>query len=404
MAGVGDHHLAALRVEREVDARDEDIVLVALEHEAVDAPQRRGGIALGHCGHAQVGGDARHEQRGGHALARDVTDEDADASIVEPEHVVEVAADGVRGSVVRDELDARHVGELLRQKALLDLLGEREVLLEPLLLERLLVELGVLQRHRGLRRERGEQVQIRLREARLAAITTPNVEDAVRRCAVDHRRVHRQAQRRLARRADHLHLHRHMRARRLREHRAASPDDLLLVLAGERVVRGRLLFAALDPAWNHRARRDVAHVDHHRLGLREDVEQVLEHAVHQLFRVDGAGQRVHERIERAELPLGVLEIGEPHRQEAGARRAHVERLDDARCGLLSDEGVDLDELVHLHDLARPVGPKSRLEAEREGSEPHDVVGRELLTLDGRVVDVGPVRRVEVVDDVTAGLG
>ena len=63
-----------------------------------------------------------------------------------------------------------HRGELPRQEALLDLLGELQILLQPLLLERLLVHARVLQRHRRLRRQAGEQIEIGLGEARVRAL------------------------------------------------------------------------------------------------------------------------------------------------------------------------------------------------------------------------------------------
>ena len=173
VAGVGQRHLLGLHVERQIDPGDEDVVLLALEHRLVDARDGARRRRLGQRRHAQVARDARHQERRRHALARDVADEDADALVIEPEQIVEVAADRIGRPILGDELDPLHRRQLPRQERLLDLLGEQQILLQPLLLERLGVHARVLQRHRRLRRQPGQQIEVALVERDQRASSPP---------------------------------------------------------------------------------------------------------------------------------------------------------------------------------------------------------------------------------------
>ena len=100
----------------------------------------------------------RHDQRGRHALVGDVADDDPELAVGQLEEVVEVAADLAGRPVVRGDVPAGQVGQLLRQELLLDQPGDVQLLLDPLAGEGLGLLLADQLRHADGRGGVGRQV------------------------------------------------------------------------------------------------------------------------------------------------------------------------------------------------------------------------------------------------------
>jgi hypothetical protein len=98
---------------------------------------------------AQRRAEGRHDQRGRNALARHVRDDQAELPVGEGDEVEVVAADGPGRQLHRGEVVARDARGRGRQQALLHLVGHRELLLDPLLLEHLAVQQRLLDREGG---------------------------------------------------------------------------------------------------------------------------------------------------------------------------------------------------------------------------------------------------------------
>jgi hypothetical protein len=80
-----------------------------------------------------IGTEPCHEQGRCHSFAGDVAQQDGEALPRLRDEVVVVSADLEGGLVVREELVARDLRQPLRQEAALDLAGELQVELEPLM-------------------------------------------------------------------------------------------------------------------------------------------------------------------------------------------------------------------------------------------------------------------------------
>ena len=139
---------------------------------------------------AQDAPGRRHHHRRRHALVGDVADHDPEP-VRQVEEVVEVAADLAGRRVVRRDRPAGNVGQVLRQEVLLDQRRDAELLLDPLARARLGLlpahELRDLERRRGLRRERVEQLAV-VRRVLLPRQPGPEVEHADELALGDERR------------------------------------------------------------------------------------------------------------------------------------------------------------------------------------------------------------------------
>jgi hypothetical protein len=147
----------------------------------------------------------------------------------------------------------------------------------------------------------------------------------------------------------------------------------------------------------HHPRRRFANIDRDRLGGGKQLEQVAQDAVEQLALLERRRHRLHERVERAQLAIGVLELGEIVRHARVGRERRVERVDDLRRRLRADLRVHLHE---LGDLDRP-GVVERLRLELAGGE--GTTSRRQLRRLTCTCSRGAVGAVEIVDDVAARL-
>ena len=109
------------------------------------------------------------EKSRGDALAGHVADAKAEAMLIEIVEVEKISGQFARGEKMRRGFPPSPLGRLLREEALLNSLSDRQFLpVTRLSLRDVLVEPGVLDRHRHLRRERcqdfdvlvGESVQL----------------------------------------------------------------------------------------------------------------------------------------------------------------------------------------------------------------------------------------------------
>ena len=108
--------------------------------------------------------DHAHDQRAGHALARDVGDRGEDA-VVGVHQVEVVAADLLRRLVEAEDLEVLPARERARQVAALDLAGQRQFLLERGAAQALAVQRRGAHRRPGLVGQRLEQEQVLAQEA-----------------------------------------------------------------------------------------------------------------------------------------------------------------------------------------------------------------------------------------------
>jgi hypothetical protein len=121
-----------------------------LQHRGVGSPagaRRSLAADLG----AQRRAEGRHQQRRGHALAGDVGHDQAEPVGVERHVVVVVAADRVRWQVHGGDVVAREARRPSGQEPSLHVARDAQLVLEPLLLQHLAVEQGLLDRERGSR-------------------------------------------------------------------------------------------------------------------------------------------------------------------------------------------------------------------------------------------------------------
>ena len=100
----------------------------------------------------------RHDEGGRHALVGDVADDHPELAVGQLEEVVEVPADLARRLVVRRDVPAGQVGQLLGQELLLDQPGDVQLLLDPLAGEGLGLLLADQLRHADGRCGVGRQV------------------------------------------------------------------------------------------------------------------------------------------------------------------------------------------------------------------------------------------------------
>ena len=131
VAAVGIEKTPVAHVVHAVEDRHEHVPGGGLDQGVVDDPQALAGAVL----HLPGGGADdrardRHEHRRRHALAGDVADDDADAVLVQPEEVVEVAADLLGGMHGGLDLDARRLEALAGQERALHPAGDLQIALQ----------------------------------------------------------------------------------------------------------------------------------------------------------------------------------------------------------------------------------------------------------------------------------
>ena len=129
VAGVDVRHLPRRQVQHAIKDGDEHHLLVLFGQQVVQLANAQRGR-----GHKQRRGleqraRDRHEQRGGHAFARDVGHDKPQVLVVEVEVVVKIAADFARRGDVAVQLHARVGGQFARQDAQLHLRGNLQFLL-----------------------------------------------------------------------------------------------------------------------------------------------------------------------------------------------------------------------------------------------------------------------------------
>ena len=132
VAGVGELHLAADRVQDQGQAGDEHVGRDVDAEHVVDVAEDLAGRDEPRRGVPQQRVRAGHDQRRGHALVGDVADHEHDPAVRQRDEVVEVTADGPGRAVERGHVPARQVGQLLGQELLLDELRDLQFLVEPL--------------------------------------------------------------------------------------------------------------------------------------------------------------------------------------------------------------------------------------------------------------------------------
>ena len=254
----------------------------------------------------------RHQERGRHALARDVADQQRRArSPRQLEEVVVVAADLPGRPVPAAELEAGEPRSARRQDLALDLGGELHLALEPLLLQRLAVEARVLERDRRLVGEQGE----RARDRRRGTDPTP------RRLSLS---PTTQQARGLAVDLDGT-------AKDVARARAGCPERVAAVgeQRGELVVaaaNGRARVAADGAAQPERLVLEQVERAAPRVEQRDGAQQ---DALRELLQVEGGGDREPDLVERLELDLAVALAGTAGRASGraacGSRSAWVSR-------------------------------------------------------------------------------
>ncbi len=255
----------------------------------------------------------------------------------------------------------------------------------------------VLHDHGGLRGDTGQQVEIGLREQNII-VGGAHMNHAVHEQPMNHGRVHAHAAPGGVR-----------RPQRRRQDRAAFAHHLVVKLTGESPHMDQLVVAAQHLARMHAvrlagvARLAIAQIDGDRLGVAKHVEDALADAVEQLLLIERRRDGLHERIERAQLALGVLQLPQAAGHAFGHRRG-VERAGDLGRRFHPDQRQHLDELGGRPRRGRGLLRAVVVEAKAERPEAQDVVGRQALPLDLHVVDEGAVGAVEVVGHVAAGLG
>ena len=154
MAGPGDAEQAGLEVEDGVGERD-DLVVLEVEDPGVEGAQHRGRAGVEADGGAHRDPHLAHDGGRAQALAHHVADDQRDATLVDLDAVVPVAADlrvlGER-AVGREQAEALEGGQPGRQQRLLErgrrvdhrLVGQRALQRLPALVGQTGEELGVL--------------------------------------------------------------------------------------------------------------------------------------------------------------------------------------------------------------------------------------------------------------------
>ncbi len=104
--------------------------------------------------------EARHDDGGGHALARDVGDRERHVGVLQRKEVEIVAGELERRVVPSRDGEAPDLSRLERREELLDGPGDAELAFDLAFLLLLFVEAGALDRHAGLRRERLEEPEV----------------------------------------------------------------------------------------------------------------------------------------------------------------------------------------------------------------------------------------------------
>ena len=119
----------------------------------------------------------RHEERCRHSFAGNVGDEEGHTAARQREDVVVIAADVARRNVRGRELHASHGGQRPRENLALNRGGELELPFDPLLLDRVAVQPGGLDRRGGLVGEERQQPGVGRREVEDASVARLLVRD-----------------------------------------------------------------------------------------------------------------------------------------------------------------------------------------------------------------------------------
>ncbi len=253
--------------------------------------------------------DRRHEQRGRNALARDVRHEEREPPAGEGKEVEVVAADLARRPVPSRELEARNARKVSGKDLALNRRGHLELAFDALLLDRIAVEAGRLDRRGGLVGEERQQARVGRREVEHAAVARLLVRDGEHaQPPVRHRDRDREVF--LTRAVAH--------AVRRRVADAVVDEAALRQLPGETGPRQEEL--AADAALE----QDFVLVEQHeralaRVGQRDRAEEDL---VGERREVELPAEREAEVVERLELqqPRLELELGVPDLTRQAMRR------------------------------------------------------------------------------------
>ncbi len=147
------------KIQHGIHRRDEHPLLGIGDQQIVHAAQRFGGRFGFQHGGADEGPRERHEERGRHALVRNVRDEQADAIIRQVNHVVKVAAHLPRRFPTRRKFPALHLRQRVGDERLLNLASQLHFRFEAFAHHHLALQQVVLNRKRGLLRDPVDDLQ-----------------------------------------------------------------------------------------------------------------------------------------------------------------------------------------------------------------------------------------------------
>lgn len=115
VASAGKGEEAGLLVEDSVDGRDEHILGDELEKVAIEGTEEGTGRELPGRENSEERACGCHDKAGGDAFAGDVGDDDTEVAFIELDEVIVIAAEAVGELVVDGNLDARILGDTLRE-------------------------------------------------------------------------------------------------------------------------------------------------------------------------------------------------------------------------------------------------------------------------------------------------
>jgi hypothetical protein len=145
MPPTGEGHVVVLMVENDVGHANEHVLLDIGIELAIDLPQNLGGRLAEARFRSQDAAADRHDERGGHALARDIGDDDAEPVVVHPDVVEIVAADLACRDVNAGDIKAVDRRRLRGKKDALDVARDLQVVVEPFLLVRFRIDDSVVE-------------------------------------------------------------------------------------------------------------------------------------------------------------------------------------------------------------------------------------------------------------------
>jgi hypothetical protein len=272
----------------------------------------------------EAGVDRGHEERRGHALARDVGDAERRAPVRERVDVEVIAPDLLRRPVPAGHEEPRYVRERLGENGLLDGGGELDLPLHLLLLDRLAVQARVLERDRGLIREERRHALVGFGEVvdRAVAILLVGHDEHAEPASLGEDRHGEE----LLGRGVHEESH-PLGERVAAEHRRGKQP------------RGHAVEKRLaEMAYGDRAvRRAVAHDERPRARI-EERDGLVKNVLGEQLEIEGARDGEPDVVQTLQLPDPVLQlevrllhlVGHPHRIEEARRvcgdRREADRL------------------------------------------------------------------------------